>query len=114
MATEEDRQEERERLGTDPLRAPEQSGPHGIEEQLERDAEYQAPPDDETQEESEPADPSSDEPVDLNLLESQGQTTGLPAGAIAVDPSRADFTISGRDEESQPDNPGAVPPGETM
>lgn len=119
MATEEDRQDERDRLGNDPLSAPERDGPHGIEEKLESVDEYQAPPRNEEQEEGEPADPENDEPVDLNLLESKGHNPGLQPGlqiseTIDLDPSHANYTISGRDEESQPDNPGAVPARETM
>lgn len=97
MATEQDRQEERERLGNDPLRAPEPG-----DEQLE-------------QEDEESGDPKSGEPSDLDLLASQLQKPGLQTSeTIVLDPSQAPYTISGRDEESQPDRPGAVPPGETM
>lgn len=72
MATEEDRQEERERLGNDPLRAPKPSDgqleedplegraaprsgdPDAIEGKLQRAEDYQAPPHKNEQEEGEP------------------------------------------------------------
>lgn len=132
MATEEDRQEERERLGNDPFTAPEPSDeqleeesslespaaprsgdPHAIEEQLEGADEYQAPSRENEQEEGEPATYEDGQPVDINLLEAQRQKPGLQTSeTIVSDPSQARHTISGRDEESH--EPGAVPPGETM
>ncbi len=71
MATEEDRQEERDRLGNEPLHAPERSGSREIEEQLESANDYQAPLDDRGHEESAPADSTNDEPEDPDLRESQ-------------------------------------------
>lgn len=134
MATEEDRQEERERLGNDPLSEPEPTDeqlreesplespatpasgdPHAIEGKLEGADEYQAPSREKEQEEEEPAGPEDGEPIDLNLLESQLQKPGLQTSeTIILDRSQARYTSSGRDEESQPDRPGAVPAGETM
>jgi hypothetical protein len=132
MATEADRQEERERLGIDPLRTrkpgdgdPEArdslentvplrgAEPHAIEEELEGAGEHQSASDEQEPEDEEPATYEDGQPIDVELLEAQRQKPGFQASETMVrDPSRARYTISGRDEES--DEPGAVPPGESM
>lgn len=90
--------------------------PHAIEDDLESTDEYQAPPrGKEHADEPELSSSGDDQPIDINLLESQTQKPGLQISeTIVSDPSQIRGTISGPDEESHPDNPDAVPPGETM
>jgi hypothetical protein len=93
----------------------ESGDPHTIESKLERLEEYQAPP----RGEEEPdqgirADPEADARVDINLLESEQRPGLQTSGTIETDLSKKTYTISGKDEEADPSNPHAVPPGETM
>jgi hypothetical protein len=88
--------------------------PHTVESKLERVEEYQAPPRGEETDQGIQADPEADARVDINLLESE-QRPGLQTSeTIVTDLSKKTYTISGKDEEADPSNPHAVPPGETM
>jgi hypothetical protein len=93
--------------------APRSGDPHAIEEELENAAGYQAPSREDEGEGEEPATYEDGQPIDVNLLEEQRQKGRLqPPEPDETDPSEAQVTVSGRDEQS--DEPGAVPPGETM
>ena len=60
-------------------------------------------------------DPEAGAPVDIDLLESQRQRPGLQMPEmIEADLSTKTYTISGKDEQADPLNPRAVPPGESM
>jgi hypothetical protein len=94
--------------------------PHAIEAVLTGEEEYQAPPREDAQSESEagpfgrPEDESA-EAIDINLLESQQQPGLQISETIAVDlREKKVFTVSGPDEETQPGGPRTVPPGESM
>lgn len=57
------------------------------------------------------------QPIELDELEEQQNPELQPSEpSIPSDPNEAarGATVSGRDEESDPDRPGAPPPGETM
>jgi hypothetical protein len=88
--------------------------PDAIEGAFDAAEEYGAPPREQEQEVGdEPATYEDGQPIDLDLLDEQRQTSGLETSeTIVTDPSEAPITTSGPDEES--DEPGAVPPGETM
>ncbi len=99
--------------------------PHMIETVLAGEEEYQAPPREEGQSPTSTGDDDAPEraedyapeqPIDINLLESQEQRPGLQISeTIVVAPSeKKEFTVSGPDEETQPGGPRAVPPGESM
>ncbi len=84
--------------------------PHTIESELEREDDYQAPP----REGESPVGTRPDPGVDVNVVESQ-QRPGLQTSeTVVTDPEHPTFTISGKDEEADPDDPRATPPGETM
>jgi hypothetical protein len=94
--------------------------PHAIEAVLTGEEEYQAPPREDAPSESQagpvgrPEDEPS-EPIDINLLESQQQPGLQISETIPVAPrEKKEFTVSGPDEETQPDGPRTVPPGESM
>jgi 4a-hydroxytetrahydrobiopterin dehydratase len=60
-------------------------------------------------------DPAAGAPVDIDLLESQRQRPRLQMPEmVEADLTRKTYTISGKDEEADPRNPRAVPPGESM
>ena len=87
--------------------------PHAIEEELESSAGYQAAPRGDEREGEEPATFEDGQPIDPALLEEQREKGRFqPKEPDAIDPSVARVTVSGPDERS--DEPGAVPPGETM
>ena len=105
--------------------------PYTVEAVLVGEDEYQAPPREEGQpqtngegdvalrrpdDQGRPDDQASEQPIDINLLESQQQKPGLQTSeTIVVDPSeKKEFTVSGPDEETQPGGPRTVPPGESM
>ena len=89
----------------------ESGDPHTVESKFEREAEYQAPPRDEK---SAAVGTRSVPVVDINVLESQ-QKAGLQTSeSIVTDREKTTYTISGKDEEADPENPRATPPGETM
>lgn len=92
-----------------------QDHPHSVEAELERVNEYQSPPREESEESKEGSvDPEDDSRVDINVLESQ-QRPGLQTSeTIDTAPSNRTYTISTQDEEADPGNPRAVPPGESM
>ena len=89
----------------------ESGDPHTVESEFERAEEYQAPPRDKK---SASVGTRSVPEVDINVLESQ-QKPGLQASeTVVTDRDKTTYTISGKDEEADPDNPRATPPGETM
>lgn len=91
--------------------------PHAVESTLEGAEDYQSPPrEPERNEEGvEPVAADERDPIDINLLESQRQKAGLrPSETLVTDLGTKSYTISGRDEESPPGEPDALPPGESM
>jgi len=99
--------------------------PHAVEAGLVGEEEYQAPLRDEAPSQSQtgddgaerrPEDSLDEQPIDINLLESQQQKPGLQISeTIVVDlREEKEFTVSGPDEKTQPGGPRTVPPGESM
>jgi hypothetical protein len=91
--------------------------PHKIQSELEGAEEYQAPPREHEQNVEQDQQPSrADDPViDLTLLESQQGRSEPDMSETKKTPSATPgFTVSGKDELADPDNPGAPPPGERM
>ena len=89
--------------------------PHALEEQLEKVEEYQAPPrPDDAESDAEAIPPDDGARVDINLLESQQGPGAQASASVANGPGERAYTVSTQDEESDPKNPRAVPPGETM
>jgi hypothetical protein len=89
--------------------------PHEIEAVLDKAEEYQAPQREDDHKQEEKAAPGDENggQVDVNLLEAQRRRSGHQSPeTIVTDPSEAPVTVSGPDETS--DEPGAVPPGESM
>ena len=89
--------------------------PHEIESYLDEAEDYQAPPREDDREQEEKAAPEDDDGglIDVNVLEAQRQESGREnPETIVADPSEAPVTVSGPDETS--DEPGALPPGESM
>jgi len=106
--------------------ATESRDPHAVEAVLASEEEYQAPPRDDPTQQPQAGDddamhgtedePAEQQPIDINLLESQRQKPGLQISeTIVVNPrEKKELTVSGPDEETQPGGPRAVPPGESM
>ena len=60
-------------------------------------------------------DPEAGAPVDIDLPESQRQRPGLQTSeTVEAGLTRKTYTISGKDEQADPRDPRAVPPGESM
>ena len=89
--------------------------PHRIQSELEDAEEYQAPPRQHEQDiESEQPPSGADDLVDLTLLESQGRSEPDMSETKKTPSKTPGFTVSGKDELADPENPGAPPPGERM
>jgi len=92
--------------------------PHAIGSSFEATDDYQAPPREPERNELEidpPPQPHGDGAVDINLLESQRHGSApRTSKPIVADLSKKSYTISGPDEASEPGQPDAAPPGETM
>ena len=95
----------------------ESQDPHKIQSELEGTEDYQAPPREHEQNvgQDQQAPPADDSLVDLTLLESQQGRSEPDMSETKKTPSATPgFTVSGKDELADPDNPTALPPGERM
>ena len=90
--------------------------PHQIQKELEGVEEYQAPPREHEQDGASEEQPSgAGDPVDVSLLEAQQERHEPEMSETKPHPAAGpETTISGKDEQSDPTDPRATPPGERM
>ena len=90
--------------------------PHQIHKELEGVEEYQAPPREHEQDVASEKPPSgAGDPVDVSLVEAQQKRHEPEMSGTKPHPATdPESTISGKDEQSDPSNPRATPPGERM